>query len=305
MNVLAEIRTGLVNGATPAGTAWRPPSKPDLTNRKGPKTPAGEIPGRILIVEDNPTNRLLAEGMLKNLGCTHIDFAENGQEGVEKALQTAYDIIFMDCRMPVLDGFEATKQIRISEGDGRRSILVAMTASVARADRERSAAVGMDEFIAKPVVPAALSGVLQRWREREMKTADAPRPDAVDGTRDDAIVNLQVALANVMNDTELLKFGVDSFLKVLPPKIAQLKVSIASKDMNAVCISAHTIKGSSSQLWATLLTEAARELEALAMSGSLRGAEAMAERIEIEFARCRRAMENIDWEELEKRYPQQ
>jgi signal transduction histidine kinase/CheY-like chemotaxis protein len=116
---------------------------------------------RVLVVEDNPVNQLTAAAMLKRLGC-QADVVGNGQEGIEALQQVPYDLVLMDCDMPVLDGFAATRVIRGSEQSAGLPI-VAMTANVLPGEREKCLAVGMNDFLPKPVRLAELEAMLKRW----------------------------------------------------------------------------------------------------------------------------------------------
>ena len=115
----------------------------------------------VLLVEDTPVNQKLATRLLQKMGC-RIDIANNGKEAVEKADQGGYDVIFMDCHMPEMDGFEATAAIRrITE---RSQIpIIALTANAMQGDRERCLKAGMDDYISKPLKPADLRNALERW----------------------------------------------------------------------------------------------------------------------------------------------
>lgn len=118
---------------------------------------------RILVVEDNAVNQLVAAGMLKRLGC-QVDVAANGLEAVEASGRIAYDCIFMDCQMPEMDGYEATTAIRQREAHtGSHTPIVAMTANAMQGDREHCLAAGMDAYISKPIHLQELSTTLQQW----------------------------------------------------------------------------------------------------------------------------------------------
>lgn len=119
---------------------------------------------RLLVVEDNPVNRRLVNLQLKALGMT-CDNVENGQEAVEALQSGHYDLVFMDCWMPVLDGFGATAKIRQNEGLNTHTPIVAMTANAMESDRHDCIAAGMDDYISKPVTAAALKGVIEKWLE--------------------------------------------------------------------------------------------------------------------------------------------
>ena len=117
---------------------------------------------RVLVAEDNSVNRLVAERTLTNLGCD-VDLAVNGLEALHRVLNARYDVVFMDCMMPEMDGYTATEEIRRQEGDGRHTPIVAMTASVLEAERRRCEECGMDDFVPKPWQPDEVRQVLLRW----------------------------------------------------------------------------------------------------------------------------------------------
>jgi CheY-like chemotaxis protein len=117
---------------------------------------------RVLVAEDNAVNRIVAERTLANLGCD-VDLAVNGLEALHRVLNGRYDVVFMDCMMPEMDGYTATEEIRRQEGDGRHTPIVAMTASVLEAERRRCTECGMDDFVPKPWQPDEVRQVLMRW----------------------------------------------------------------------------------------------------------------------------------------------
>jgi two-component system sensor histidine kinase/response regulator len=119
---------------------------------------------RVLVAEDNSVNQLVAVRLLERLGC-RVDVAANGAEAVQMATRLPYSLIFMDCHMPEMDGFEATVEIRRRENElGRTAMpIVALTASVLQEDRDRCVSSGMDDIIGKPIQPAELARVLRRF----------------------------------------------------------------------------------------------------------------------------------------------
>ncbi len=122
---------------------------------------AAELQGRALLVEDNRLNRKLAEAMLEHMGL-EVTAVENGREAVAALLDAAFDIVLMDCQMPEMDGFEATRLIR-SAGRYATLPIIALTGSAMDGDREQCLAAGMDDYLAKPFTQEALRNVLQRW----------------------------------------------------------------------------------------------------------------------------------------------
>jgi CheY-like chemotaxis protein len=150
-----------------------------LVETKPPRLPeqpeAAPCAARVLLVEDNFVNQEVAKAMLRKLGC-EIDVAEDGRVAVEAAFAREYDIVFMDCQMPNMDGFEATAAIRSREAERHtsargaqrpRMTIVALTANAMKGDRERCLAAGMDDYLAKPFSKDQLDGMLKRWLKRD------------------------------------------------------------------------------------------------------------------------------------------
>jgi CheY-like chemotaxis protein len=121
----------------------------------------GRVP-RVLVVEDNAVNRRVAERTLERLGCK-VTLATNGLEALARFAESRFDIVFMDCLMPEMDGYAATEAMRRMETGLSRTPIVAMTASVLEEERHRCTLCGMDDFLPKPWRPEQLRGTLVRW----------------------------------------------------------------------------------------------------------------------------------------------
>lgn len=120
---------------------------------------------RALLVDDNAVNRMVLGSMLTKLGYM-VDYAENGLIGLERAKANPPDVIMMDCLMPEMDGWAATRAIRAGESKGQHVLIIAVTANATENDRQYCQDAGMDDFLAKPVRLAELSGMLKKWRDR-------------------------------------------------------------------------------------------------------------------------------------------
>jgi signal transduction histidine kinase/CheY-like chemotaxis protein len=144
----------------PVGTADEPDARMPVRPAADPGATAGLA---VLLVEDNPVNQLVATRLLEKEGCS-VDVAANGLEAVHHADRRAYDLVLMDCHMPVMDGFEATRRIRAKEPLGSRLRIVALTASVLDSEREQCLLAGMDAVLAKPIARTALSDTIMGVR---------------------------------------------------------------------------------------------------------------------------------------------
>ena len=126
--------------------------------------PLPQFSGRVLVVEDNPINQMVAQCQLEDFGI-EVELADNGRIAVEKLATNRYDIVFMDCQMPVMDGFEASRSIRSAQSNALNPNvpIIAMTANVIKGDREKCLAAGMSDYISKPVDPEKLAQALHNW----------------------------------------------------------------------------------------------------------------------------------------------
>ena len=133
-----------------------------LPDRASRPAAAGQPAKYVLVAEDNLVNQKVAIKLLEGLGC-RVDIAGNGRQAVEMVARVAYDLVFMDCQMPEMDGEQATSEIRHQLAHRPRIPIIAMTASAMLGDRERCLAAGMDDYVPKPINKSDLSAALQRW----------------------------------------------------------------------------------------------------------------------------------------------
>jgi CheY-like chemotaxis protein len=130
---------------------------------------------RVLVVEDMKVNLMLIVKILQKRGC-EVSIAMNGKEAVEEMRKNSYDIVFMDCQMPEMDGFEATKTIRKEEGERGHTIIVALTADAMIGDREKCLRAGMDDYLNKPLRSEQITEILQKWTRKD--AANPPRANS-------------------------------------------------------------------------------------------------------------------------------
>jgi two-component system sensor histidine kinase/response regulator len=237
---------------------------------------------RVLVVEDNQVNQLVATGMLENLGCT-VDLAADGVEAVERLIRPHdYAAVLMDCRMPRMDGFEATRQVRRREPIGRRVPIIAMTASALEGERERCLAAGMDDYLTKPVDAAELERVVREWVQPSAPaTVVDPPPEPSPGPsarRGRGALVLDEARVRMLDG--LVKDGVSffertaaSFMGRVGSQLMAIRDAVNRDNAMSLLTSAHQLKGSALNLGLPLVAAAAAELEALGIAGHTRGAE--------------------------------
>ncbi len=257
----------------------------------------------VLVVEDNPVNQLVATGLLESLGL-HVEVADDGLAAVE-ALRDGHQhaLVLMDCRMPEMDGFEATRVIRAREPQGQRVPIIAMTASALEGEREHCLEVGMDDFLTKPVDPTALEEVVRRWT-RPRADEDAPAPhgaaDAVPPapvTEDSSALDdpdlpvVDQERRQVLDD--LVKDGVSffdrtarSFSSRIDDQVAAIRDAVAAGDANRAFTASHLVKGSALNLGLPRVSAVAAALEAHAHGGRTDAAEPMLTELEAEVARA-------------------
>ena len=233
---------------------------------------------RILLAEDNPANQLLASEFLGQVGCSVVQ-AGDGQAAVRLVEAGSFDAVLMDCHMPVVDGFEATRMIRgLEKRRGGKSVpIIALTASAMQGDRDRCLAAGMDDFVSKPIDFDALEAVLARWIEPKAAPATAPASSAPSPGSFDR----DLALRRLNGNRLLYRKVTEAFLSSLPQLQASLDASLKSRDRAGTGSAAHTLRGAVSTFSATVLEARLRELEAAAMRQDWTLADGLFSQIEI------------------------
>ncbi|MEG4811631.1 PAS domain S-box protein [Microcoleus sp. F8-D3] len=246
---------------------------------------------KILLVEDTPINQKVGLNQLRVLGCT-ADVANNGAEALSMVALKKYDIVLMDCQMPVLDGYEATRELRRREAADaagkmephQKTVVIAMTANALKGDREKCLAAGMDDYISKPISLEKLKSVLENWSAKlKIKTPNFngeelnnSEPPDIESVVDMARLH-EIAGADLEFEREILQaFVVDtrSYLEAA-------KGAIASGDVETLARRAHQIKGVSATAAVRLMPEMADRLQSLAESNDLDGATKIIAELEI------------------------
>ena len=254
---------------------------------------------RILVAEDNEVNQMVSVRMLEKLGY-RCDIAVNGLEAVEAQTRTPYDVILMDCQMPEMDGYEASRAIREKEASsGVHTPIIAMTANAMQGDREKCLAAGMDDYISKPVRHPDLEAMLNRWLpqsphavSRGSSAAGAAAQPDESGPIDTSVLDNFRELG-AKGATGFLADLIGQFLREAPDRIERLRTAVTQVDADALRMAAHSLKGSSGTLGANNLASICGSLETQAKTGSIdQKAGEMLSRIVDEFARVREALES-------------
>ena len=299
---LAECLASVVTAApTPSGA------------RTNEAAPLPEFQARVLLVEDSPVNQAVAEGMLALMGC-EVETAEDGREALAALEKGGYDLVLMDCMMPVVDGFEATAELRRREREDpsrTRTSVVALTASAMSGDRERCLTAGMDDYLSKPFREEALRALLARWLSARasgheeatmpdhveiLPTAKtdtrpdehgAPSPPAVDVSALEALRALQAPGA-----PDIRERVIGLYLQQTPQQLGELRAALARQDNTAVERAAHTVKSSSANVGAMRLSVLCRELESVAGDKGGLDVGPRVDAVEAEYARVERELED-------------
>jgi CheY-like chemotaxis protein/HPt (histidine-containing phosphotransfer) domain-containing protein len=257
---------------------------------------------RILLAEDNLTNREVALRILLNMGL-HADAVGDGAEALQALATTAYDLVLMDVRMPVMDGFEATRQIRSlrSAALDHNVPVIAMTANAMQGDREKCLAAGMNDFVSKPVSKKALRCALAKWLRRSNPSSVAAAfiqlvasgtvgPAARTEELEPAVFDREAMLERMEGNEKLLGVIVETFLDDIPLQIQILKDLLAAGDARGSGRQAHTIKGAAASVSGERLRAVAAKMEAAADAGEMDSFAACVEELEMQFQRLKEAM---------------
>ncbi|MGG6316041.1 ATP-binding protein [Stenotrophomonas geniculata] len=276
--------------------------------------PAAALPPlhlRVLLVEDNTVNRMVAEQLLRVFQC-EVRNASDGEQALLALREGGVDVVLMDCQMPVLDGYAATRQWRAEEAESGRPRLpiIAMTANAMAGDRERCLQAGMDDYLSKPIARATLHALLKRWGQRSSDVAasslldgnapaagrapPAEHGSALQNTKGHAapqpVLDRGVLdeLHAVIGDAALQIVAV--FLEDAPAMVRQLQQAAQNGDEPRLQALAHTLKSSSANVGVLSLSAVAQRIEHEARAGSLQRPAVAVALLVAEFARARVAL---------------
>ena len=232
---------------------------------------------RILVVEDNPVNQLVAVGLLEALGYV-TETADDGEAALEVLATGDFDLVLMDVQMPRMDGYAATRAIREVEPAGEHIPVVAMTAAAVEGERDRCLAAGMDDFLTKPVDPSALTAVLDLWfGEVGPDERSTVRPVT---EHREATAGLELSRLDELRDldpgnTSYLDRAIGNFVANTPGTLLSIREAVESGDAPTLKQVAHKLAGGALNLGVTAAGRTAQQIELAADTGSTDGAVAL------------------------------
>jgi CheY-like chemotaxis protein/HPt (histidine-containing phosphotransfer) domain-containing protein len=230
---------------------------------------------RILIAEDNPVNQEVASGMLETMGCRFVT-APNGRVAFRLFAEEKFDLVLMDCEMPIMDGIESTRRIReietMAQGlseDGKprqRTPIIALTAHAINEVRDRCINAGMDDFLVKPFDDRQLATTLRRWLVPQgmmdaQADAEIRLPPAAADSHPDAVIDATIIAVIRKGGAARLGRAVSRFLEVAPTLATTIRDSCEEGDAEALWRAAHSLKSSAGALGATQLSQRCGEIE--------------------------------------------
>jgi signal transduction histidine kinase/CheY-like chemotaxis protein len=246
---------------------------------------------RVLLAEDNAVNQEVAIGILSHMGC-NVDTAETGLEAISMAAALTYDVIFMDCQMPALDGYAATRHIREKIPASRDVPIVAMTAEAMPGTRERCLEAGMTDYVAKPVAFADIERVLTACTSRDGNEPDArsrewnqTENETDTATQDEPVFERERLVAIFGERSDAIRKIVEAFVADAPIQLADIRRAVESGDADRVNRAAHKLKGATANVGAPRAARVAGELEQAATNGRTGRWPGLVHRLEMEVQR--------------------
>ena len=251
--------------------------------------PAACLEGRILVAEDNSTNREVALGMLRQFGL-RADAVANGAEAISALESIPYDLVLIDMRMPVMDGIEAARQIRNPPSAvlNHDIPIIALTANAMQSDRDSCLAAGMNDFVPKPILKAVLRAALNRWLptgDAAISTATRQVVPSITGKEETLIFDRAGVLRRLEGDNGLAQIVFSAFFEDMPGQIEALKYLVKSGDASGAARQAHSIRGAAANAGGERLRALASEMEKAADAGDLLFIAIRMDELELQF-RC-------------------
>jgi two-component system sensor histidine kinase/response regulator len=232
-----------------------------------------DLHAHILLVEDNETNQKLARALLIKLG-HRVEVVSNGAQALEALARENFDMVLMDCRMPVMDGYEATRAIRNAQAGvlDQAIPIIAMTANAMEGDRDKVLSAGMDDYLSKPIDPNLLAEKIRLWLGREIEKSDRLQKNDASTTAAVQVFNSAALIENMGNDLELLSKLLPELLDGIDVEIGKLREAMHTGDLPAMRRAVHTSKGLAGSAGGSLTRNVTRIIEEEIEAGRLANA---------------------------------
>ncbi len=272
-----------------------------LQQQEEPETDVFLYDCRVLVAEDNPTNQIVTEGMLELFGC-EIDLVVNGRQAVEAVKTNNYDLIFMDCQMPELDGYGATDEIRKFEQltDASPTPIIALTAHAMSGDRERCFTAGMDGYLSKPLSQYELQATMSKWlskfeRDTIVPTGRTVKADKLPATdiRFDASPLKQYQMIQKKGTPDIVSNICESYLKNAPVELQSMKDAVCNQNTEALWQAAHAMRSMNATVGAIRMADICYEIEMKGRTGSLDNSEQLFAELANNFLYIKDQLQNI------------
>jgi PAS domain S-box-containing protein len=253
---------------------------------------------RVLVAEDNPNNQEVVLAILGKLGC-HADLAANGAEAVKVLQHADYDLVLMDCEMPEMDGWEATRRIRepLNGVSNPRIPIIALTADAMPEDRDKCIRAGMNDYLAKPIEPKQLAAMLRKWATTSAKEDRQFYPADRQTLATKAIFDGHAFLNRLMGDRILAGKLIDGFLQEIPNQLVNLRKLLDQGDLPGLRLQVHAMKGAADTLSAGSLRDSANAMREAVMANDLEGGVELLPRMEEQYEQLRAILNSQDGQE--------
>ena len=284
---------------------WVDLEKSDAASIKIKVRPDCRFTASVLVAEDYPANQLLAKRFLEGVGC-QVYIANNGLEAVEALKKQDYDIVFMDCQMPVMDGYHATREIRRVEsetGTAKHIPIIALTAHALTGDKAKCLAAGMDEWVTKPFTRQEINEALQKWLpEQLIIPGQLSKPVDVDSTlhstsKPPAAIDINFLQQNFnFDDEDDLAFIASlkqAFQHNADQTLVSLRESIENNEAEQIRKLAHGLKSISANVGGMQLSALCKTMEQAGQHNQLQGADVLLMAMELEYTRVLTGLDNI------------
>lgn len=287
----------------------------NVQHRDTPDIQLGVVPNfhnkHVLLVEDNRVNQLVAQEMLNSLGI-QVSVAEQGEKAIALISKSTkpFDMILMDCQMPVMDGYQTTRAIRHGRaGEEHQSTpIIAMTAHAMTGDKERCLASGMNDYLAKPVDPSALLAMLERWLSDDNIGIPDGHLRSLEKKSSNPIWDRPQALKRVVGNEKLLNQLMDMFRSEQPERLSEMTRMLLQRDFEALRETAHNLKGVAGNLGLIAIQKVAEELSTALRTGKTHRAESLIDELHEETVRLnewltetRDALETVPISDIKER----